>query len=296
MLTAEQLEMRRKGIGGSEAAAVLGLNPYCTPYQIYAEKKEGLVREQNDEMLWGSLHEQTIRQQYCLRNKVTVEVPALIKSESHPFMLANVDGITSNKRLLEIKTSRFGHGFGESGTDEIPETYLIQVQHYLAVTMLPVADVAVLISGSEYRQYEIEADKELQDMIIEGEATWWDNYLKNIPPDPITFEEIKQRFGRYSKANAVEASDLAKDAIMNLKAIKENLKIWEEKEQEYKAIIMRELKESDTLCSSGKILVTWKLDKSGRAFLDMKALEKEHPQIYQKYLKIGNPSRRLLIK
>jgi putative phage-type endonuclease len=296
MLTAQQLELRRSGIGGSEAAAVLGLSPYETPFSVYQKKKSGEFTEQNEQMLWGSLLEQTIREQYCTRNNVKVTVPAMTKSKIFPWMLANVDGITSEGKGLEIKTSAFGHGFGESGSDEIPEQYLIQIQHYMIVEALPVFDVAVLIGGSDYRQYEIEADRELQDMIIEGERKWWGNFINDIPPDPITFDEIKQRYAGISKANKVEATQACQNAILLLKELKENMKVWEEKEKEYKAIIMKEFGDNDTLACANKILATWKSDKSGRPSFDMKEFEKSYPELYQKFVKFGAPARRLLIK
>jgi predicted phage-related endonuclease len=99
-------------------------------------------------------------------------------------MLAHVDGITDDGRVFEAKTSRFPDGWGKSGSDEVPHEYALQVQHYMAVTGFPVADIAVLIGGSDFRVFEVPADIELQNMIIEGEREFWHLVEKGEPPTP----------------------------------------------------------------------------------------------------------------
>lgn len=189
MLTAKQLEDRRRGIGGSDAAAALGLSPWMTPRELYEAKTDETVQPiavSEGPMLWGHLLEPLIRQRYAERTGRQVRVPDTIWSTRHPFMLAHLDGFTDDGGALrgfEAKTARTADGWGEPGTDAIPQTYLLQVQHCMIVAEIDVFDVCVLIGGSEERSYVIEADRELQELIIDGEHEFWRNVETRTPPD-----------------------------------------------------------------------------------------------------------------
>lgn len=294
---AEWLKQRQTGIGGSDAAAILGLSPYRTPFQVYQEKTGQLdAQPDNENMLWGRVLEPVIRQQYADRTGRVVRIPEeMLRHPVHGFMIANVDGVTDDSRLLEVKTARSAKEWGEPGSDQIPQAYLIQVQHYLAVTMLPVADVSVLIGGSDYRQYEIPADLELQEMIIEGEAKFWNDLQAGIAPEPISFADAQARYGRNSSTGEVQASDEVLQAIKHLEVIKKESKRLELLEEENKAVLMLALGDLDTLVHEGKTLATWKAAAAAKRF-DSKAFQEAHPDLYQQFIKTGEPSRRLLIK
>lgn len=292
------LKERRLGIGGSDAAAVLGLSKWKTPYDVYADKL-GLADPipDNEAMLWGRLQEPLIRQQYADRTGRAVTVPnAPLVHPVHAFMRANLDGATDDKRVFEAKTARTAQDWGEPGTDEVPQPYLLQVQHYMAVAGFVVADVAVLIGGSDFRIYEVPADPELQEMMIEAEAAFWDRVQRRDPPEPVTLADAQARFGRSSRAGVVVATEAVEEAVHRLLAIKAQIKGLEGDEGDAKAIVMSALGEMDTLASpGGQVLVTWKAAKAAQRF-DAKALQAAHPDLYAQFLKTGEPSRRLLIK
>lgn len=155
------LEERRQGIGGSDVAAILGLSPWKTPFQLYQEKRgESGDFSGNDRTDWGSRLEPTIRQWYADTTGRVVMVPnGIIKSPQHPYMQASLDGLTECGRIVEIKTARSGQDWGEPGTDAIPEYYLTQVHHYMAVTGLEVADVPVSIGGAPPVLYQVTRDR-----------------------------------------------------------------------------------------------------------------------------------------
>lgn len=292
------LQDRRAGIGGSDVAPILGLSKWRTPLDVYRDKRgESRPDEDNEPMLWGRALEPVIRQQYSDRTGRTVVVPNnMIFHPKHEFMLANLDGVTDDNRLLEIKTARSGQDWGEPGTDEIPEAYALQVQHYLAVTGYAVADVAVLIGGSDFRLYEVPADTELQDMIIDAEAAFWQRVINGHEPDPITFAEAQQKFGRSNATGTVMAGDLATQAVRDLARIKAQIKELELAEESAKAIVMRAFGDSgDTLVSDNRTLATWKLAKAPERF-DATRFKAAHPDLAAQFTAPGNPYRRLLIK
>jgi predicted phage-related endonuclease len=210
-------------------------------------------------------------------------------------MLANLDGVADN-RVLEIKTARTAKGWGEEGSDLIPLPYLIQVQHYMAVTAFPVADVAVLIGGSDFRLYEVPADAELQAGIIEQEAELWGRIQRRDPPDPVTFAEVRKRFGRSAAVGTIEASGATFTDACELQRLVARIKDLEEQADDRRANIMRALGEKgDTLVHSGNVIATWKLAKAPQRF-DSKGFAKEHPELAAQFTHAGEPSRRLLLK
>lgn len=292
------LKDRQSGIGGSDAAAALGLSKWKTPYALWQEKRgEAGEQEDNESMLWGRALEPVIRQHYAERTGRVVRVPeGILHHPQHAFMLANLDGVTDDGRLLEVKTARSGQDWGEAGTDMVPQAYLLQVQHYMAVTALPVADVAVLISGSDFRLYEVPADPELQAMIIEGEAAFWQRVVEGVPPEPVSLSDMQARYGRASREARVVAGQEIVEAVELLRKIKAANAAGEEAENEQKAIIMGALGEADTLVDDGgNILCTWKAAKPAQRF-DAKLFQVAHADLYKQFLKTGEVSRRFLLK
>lgn len=188
-LTAEQIERRKFGIGGSECAMALGLSKRKTALELYLEKRGEVVPEfeETEEQWWGRMLEPIVRQKYAERTGRVVRLPEdTLRHPEHEFMLAHVDGVTDDGRGYEGKTAFHSIGWGEEGTDEIPIDYLMQTQHYMVVTGLPVFDVASLI-GRRFALYEVKADAELQQMIIEGERDFIRRVREGDPP-PIDFE------------------------------------------------------------------------------------------------------------
>ena len=297
MSRAAWLEERRRGIGGSDVAAILGMSKWKTPLQVYLDKRgESELTPDNDSMLWGRVLEPVIRQQYSERTGRSVRVPEkMLYSLDYPFMLANLDGFTDDHRVLEIKTARYGDDWGEPGSDEIPTEYLLQVQHYMAVTGFPVADVAVLIGGSDFRLYEVPSDKELQEMVIQREAEFWRRVVDGEPPEPVTLAETIERFGGSSKQSSVEASDDVIMALQALKQAKDEIKAAQDREDAAKAIVLKAMGENEAIVSRGKTLATWKIGK-GRIGFNQDAFKADHPELYERYVKMGAPYRRFLLK
>ena len=132
------LEYRKAGIGGSDAAVVCGISRYKSPVELWMEKTGQLpAQETGEAAYWGNLLESLVREEFTKRTGISVTKPsALYQSEEHPFMLANVDGLCEDPAhgpcIFEAKTaSAYKAGEWE---DSIPDEYMIQIQHYMAVT------------------------------------------------------------------------------------------------------------------------------------------------------------------
>lgn len=289
---------RRTGIGGSDVAAILGMSKWRTPLDVYLDKRgEAPERDDSEPMRWGRALEPLVRQEYADRTgRVVLAVP-MMRHPNYQWMIANVDGVADGDRLLEVKTARTSMGWGEEGTDQVPADYLLQVQHYMIVTALPVADIAVLIGGSDFRIYEVRADAELQQSIIEAEGAFWERVQGGTPPDPVSYQDAVARFGGSAAVGAVVASAEAEAAHRELLQVNEAIAYAEGRAEELKAVILRELADRGNVLTTpaGVTLATWNLAKAPARF-DTAAFKAAHADLYQQFTKQGEASRRLLIK
>lgn len=187
MERAEWLEARKKGLGSSDAAAACGLSRWGTPLSVYLEKLNlAPPREMSEEQRWGLLHEETIAREYERRTGVKLVNPmTLYHCDRHPFLLATPDRFdAAHTRIVELKTARSAEGWGEEGTDDIPQEYVIQVAHQQAVLDLDLAEVAVLIGGSDFRIYRVPRNAALIDSLIAIEADLWRKIANRTAPEP----------------------------------------------------------------------------------------------------------------
>lgn len=293
------LEERRKGVGGSDIAAIMGLSPWKTAFQVYQEKRKEVADWQGNETTdWGKRMEPAIRQWYSDQTGRAVRLPEkIITHGKYPFMLASLDGFTDDPRGVEIKTARSMKGWGEPGTNEIPDYYMLQVQHYMVVTAFPIFDVPVSIGGGSPALYEVPADEELQEMIIEACSEFWRRVVDGNPPEPVTYADAVARYGRSTSQGAVTAAPAVIDAVNDLRTVRKEIEALEGREEEIKGrLIITMGEKGDTLIDAdGSPLFTYKM-ANGRKTLDAKALERDLPTIYQKYLKQSDPVRRFLLK
>lgn len=292
----EWIASRRSGIGGSDAAAVLGFSKWKTPLQLWHEKRGESTPVTSPAMRWGTLLEPIIRGQYEEITKREVKRTGLLRSKRYPFALANIDGVTADDRLLEVKTARTSEGWGDEGTDDVPVEYFCQVQHYMAVTELPIADIAVLIGASDFRIYTVEADSAFQTQMMEREEDFWSLVESGIPPAPTSSQECLLRWPRSISGRTVPSSERLAALIGQIKVNREVIKDTEKLIDALELEVKSALGDAEALVDEdGKPLVTWKSTKP-RVSFDVKQLEHDHPEIYANYLKEGKASRMFLVK
>lgn len=191
------LKLRTTGIGGSDAGSILGLNKYASPLSVYLSKKDFARFEGNSATEWGNILEDPVRQKTIKELGIDIEVvPGMFRNKTNSFMNANFDGLVyleketevSGSRLIglgghEIKTSRVGDGFT---SDEIPDSYYSQVQHYMAVTGLDWFLLTVFIFNTyEGKHYVIPRNDDFINHLVEVEKDFWENnVLADIAPSP----------------------------------------------------------------------------------------------------------------
>lgn len=184
----EWLKWRKRGIGGSDVSCLLGINKWKSEIELWLDKTNQTNEPpvENEAMTWGTIIEPIIRNHFAeVTGKTVVELKAMLQHPEYPFMLADVDDITvdeeGNPAILEIKTaSEYKRSEWEDG---VPAYYQTQIQHYLCVTGIRKAYCAVLIGGNSFKAYEIDADDEIQSMLIAVEKNFWNKVQNMIRPE-----------------------------------------------------------------------------------------------------------------
>ncbi|MBO5347377.1 MAG: YqaJ viral recombinase family protein, partial [Lachnospiraceae bacterium] len=174
----EWLKWRTKGIGGSDVSIIAGINKFKSSFQLWLEKTGQIVpqEEESEYAHFGSVLEPIVKKEFTrvtglkIRNKKMI-----LQSEEYPFMLADLDGvITENGEMciFEAKTaSAYKQDVWEEG---VPMEYILQVQHYMAVTGAKKAYVAALVGGNHFYYHEVLRDETLIGQIIEMEKEFWE--------------------------------------------------------------------------------------------------------------------------
>ena len=282
------LEYRKAGIGGSDAAVVCGISRYKSPVELWMEKTGQLPsQEAGEAAYWGNLLESLGREEFTKPTGIQVTKPTVIyPSQEHPFMLANVDGLCDDNShgpcIFEAKTaSAYKAGEWE---DSIPDEYMIQIQHYMAVTGYRGAYIAVLIGGNAFRWKFVERDEELIAMLISLEAGFWEHVRKGTPP-ALDGSNASARFLAERFPNSVPQSEIAlpKNAQKLLSQYDEACRQLEEstaRKQEAENLL-KEMLGDHEIGTAGNRVVTWKSVTQER--LDTKTLKAEHPTLFKKY-------------
>lgn len=295
----EWLKARRAGIGGSDVSAIAGLNKWKSPVAVYLDKVgEAPEDEAGEAAYWGNVMEDIVAQEFTKRSGMKVRRRnAILKHAEYPWMLANVDRlIVGKKEGLECKTaSEFMKGEWEG--EEIPAAYLLQIQHYMAVTGFKAWWIAVLLGGNKFHYKRIERDEEIIQYLIEIEKDFWLNHVE--PQNPPAFDGsdasadlLKALYPQSEPDSEIHLPKDAEALVEALDAINAELKETERQKKEYENQLKNMLKDYEK-GFIGDRLVTWKSYVSNR--LDTKRLKAEQPEIYEQYIN-QTTSRRFSVK
>lgn len=286
----EWLRERTKGIGGSDASVVLGLNKYKTPFELWLEKTGQVnVEESGGEAAYfGTLLEDLVAKEFEKRTGKNVRRNNFILHHpEHDFIIANIDRkVVGEKALLECKTAS-AYLADEWEGNEIPAQYLVQVQHYMGVTGYEKAYVAVLIGGQRFIWKEVERDDELIDMIFKAEIDFWNNHvLANVPP-PLDGSSAAEQYlkERYKETDPDKVVNLAfdyKEKLEHYFEIKDEIKRLQEMIKKVENELKNELKDAEIGITKG-YQVTWKPITQNR--VDSKLLKQKYPDVYKDVIK-----------
>jgi len=293
----EWLMYRKRGIGGSDAGAVCGLNPYRTAMQVYEDKTMDTIEEfDNEAMRQGREFEDYVARRFMeATGKKVRRSNFMYYDETYPFMLADVDRmIVGENAGLECKTA--SPYLADKWKDgEIPISYQIQCHHYMSVCDADAWYIAVVIYGREFRYYRIERDEEALSDLRQIEQNFWENHvLKRRLPKPDGSELVDQVISGYFRQSMKETKPLTGfDEKLNRR---QELELLLDEMTTEKKQIEQELKlylgEAEA-AENANYRVSWKSVSSQR--IDEKRLKEERPEVYEQYRKTLN-FRRFTVK
>jgi putative phage-type endonuclease len=307
------LNIRKQGIGSSDAAAAVGLNPYQSMLELWMIKtgRDSQIpkpdaEDESSPMYWGKILEPIVAQHYSKRTGHKVRrINAVLQ---HPdadksWMLANLDYAVvasgqsdQSVHILECKTA------GEHGAKlwkhGVPEYVQCQVQHQLAVTGKQAADVCVLICGQEIRIYRIERDDELIEKLIQLERKFW-HYVETDSAPPADGSESAHHALHYlypqDTGTTIDFRDnpAMEIAFTGLVKLKTEIKSKQQIQDQLKQQIQQSMgNASKALFNHGTI--TWK-KSSNSITLDSKRLLQIQPSLLNRYPLHKSGSRRFVV-
>ena len=273
------LAERRKSIGGSDAAAIVGLSKWSSPYSVWADKTGRLPeKEETEAMRLGTDLEQYVAQRWSEQTgKKVAKSNYILKNPAYPFAHANIDRTVHGERAgLECKTTST-LDVKQFNDVEFPEQYYAQCVHYLAVTGWDKWYLAVLCYGRGFFTFELKRDEAEIKALMDAEAAFWENVINDTPPAVDGSEATTEALTTIYAESAPGTVELfgREQLIDEYETIKRQLRALSERRDEIENILKTDLGDNERgLC--GRWTVSWK--SQTRSTLNAKALQADHPE------------------
>ena len=285
----EWLRWRTEGIGGSDVSVIAGVNPFRSIFQLWLEKTGEVEPEEteNDNTHFGNVLEPVVKREFSKRSGLKVRAKrALLQSEEYPFMLADLDGViyeNGKMNLFEAKTaSAYKQEIWEKG---IAEEYVLQVQHYMAVTGAEKTYLAALVGGNRFYWKVVRRDEQkIAEIIALEKAFWEENVLAGKEPVPdgsgATTDFLNEKYAS-SNGNTILLPEEALSLCRRYEELSGQLNELQDKKDAVSNQLKNFLKNNESGVI-GEYRVTWKQVTS--MTFDKKRLEKENHALYEEYL------------
>lgn len=307
MTKEEWREKRHLGIGGSDVSAILGVNKYRTAIAVYMEKTgqwEAPDLSDNQAVHFGNKLEAVVAEEFAERTGYKIQRNNfMLQHPYYPWMLANIDREVLHPELgrgvLEIKTTSAWNA-DEWTTKEVPAPYMLQVQHYLAVTGYDFAYIAVLIGGNRYDHWFIERDAELINILIEQERIFWEEHIQAGNPPPLNYAadgpEILDRLypAEIAIPDTIQLNGAHEtELLVTYWANEQEIKTLEHQNEAIKNELKDTIKEHER-AENEFAVVTWKAPKASETIKPADVKEK-YPDIWDELKYQKKASRRFTI-
>lgn len=291
----EWLAARRTGIGGSDVAALLGMDLYTSPTEIYLRKRGELPDFPDSPFLiraarWGHLHESLIAAEFAHATGLRTRRIGLLCHAQQPWRLASLDrqvlGCPDGPCGLEIKNRSAWKAseWGESGDpDGVPDREALQTHWYIGVTGYSHFHVGALINGNDDRYYRIEADPALAADVTAIAGEFWQRVLDGDPPPYDGSAATTGLLGRMWRGSPEAELFVDPAAVRPLLAEREQILAQVAELAERVARIENHLKgllgDKEVAVADGEVLFTWKQNSTFRS----KQFAADHPDLTAKY-------------
>lgn len=298
MSHADWLKLRKSGIGGSDAGAICGLNPFSSPMKVFMDKtSDGITEQDSESIRQGHDLEDYVAQRFMEATGLKVRRSNFMyRSTEQPFMIADVDRLVAGEDAgLECKTAS-AYNADKWADGNIPLHYVMQCYHYMAVTGKRTWYLAAVILGREFTYRKLEWDDELIKGLTAAEEHFWNAYVtKGVIPPPdgskACDEVLEKYFHTAGKASEIELVGFDEKLSRREEILGSIAQLQEEQKQ-----IEQEVKlfmKDNERAFSGRYRVSWCSVDTTR--LDTKRMKQEQPEIYQDYSKTST-SRRFQVR
>ena len=289
------IDHRYESICASDAGAVLGINPYKSPVDVYMEKVTRTNDFEDNFNMWlGREMEPLIKKKFTLETGLKVRDDNKIRMDKeYPFLSTNLDGMVVGEKVpVEYKALGFFDG-------EIPDYYFAQLQHQMMVTEAEYAYFAVVCLGRSrsFNVQKVDFNEEFVKLMREELVTFWnENVLQEVMPEPTNLDDIKRMYPISDPGSILELEDSS--LSQKLAVLKDSRATIKEHTDIAKAVqveLMDYMGDKEILTKDGENLISWKQTKETRKF-DAKKFAEDHPDLYEEYKETKPGSRRFLIK
>lgn len=277
---------RKKGIGGSDVAAIMGLSSFKTALDVYLDKMTSLIEDEdkkvNENLKRGTRAEKYILEEYAERTGEVLEYNLpMIVDRDYPFMIGHIDAkVKDQKVIIEAKSTKC---WPKSWEEKIPQHYLMQIAYYASIFDADRVDVPVLFGGWEYRCFTYWRDAELESRIRTAVVKFWnDHILKSTPPAAQSLEELRQVSLSIDSKKAIEADSGMQKVVKEWREVMAARKILEEREAKLRFNIQEYMGDAGLL-EAGRLKVELQSHYTNR--LDTNLLKNDYPTIYRNYLR-----------
>lgn len=294
----EWLSLRRGGIGSSEVATLLGVNPYDTPYQLWLRKRgEAEPTEENFLMKAGHYIEPAVAQFFADETGARIQKNSatdfIVRDLERPFMQVSPDRYyrdADGLHILECKTTQ-----RQVSEDDIPRYWYIQLQYQMGVNRVDSGALAWLISGRSFGYMEIRFDAELFDFIRDRVSEFWErNVVGGEEPACTSAADVESKYTT-AEGDMTATDDLVAD-IDALRERKGEISRLKAEADEIEGRIKLRMGGNERIVSAdGSTLLTWRFTKPTKKF-DEEGFRSANEALYMKFLKERGGTRRLTIK
>ena len=301
---AEWLKQRESGIGSSEVATIIGLNPWETPYQLW-RRKVGLDAPKNETFAMKAGHylEDAVAQFWHDETGQTIIKQSagdwLIVNKERQYMRVSPDRTFwlgesrahKDKGILECKTTQMA-----IDPDDIPKHWFTQLQYQLGVAELEHGSLAWLCSGREFGYKNCAFVPEYFELLVESvEKFWIDNIQGKKEPEAVNVQDILIKYNKHTDNKVIEVGTDEYNAYTELKEVREQLDAIEERKKALEDKLKMCFGDAEAISYEGQTLATWKAPKPSEKF-DDKAFKAAHPEVAKEYTKLVAGARRFLLK
>lgn len=284
------LALRRRGIGGSDAAAVVGASKYTSRLALWADKTgRAAPAADSPRLRLGRDLEQYVAERFCEMTGKAVSVPeAMYAHDDFPFIIANLDRLVVGENAgLECKTANFSFGKFPENSRELPESWLCQCRHYLNVMGFELMYLAVLDLGSGIvRVFSVFRDEKCAELLRREVDFWNDFVLAGRAPEPDGSDSAEGVLKDVCKPVSDECAELSEysDIAYKLYAIREQLRKLEGDERALRQKLIAALGGRKVgVCGGYRI----SLSQQSRTTVDSKLLKRDFPEAFEKCSKTG---------